>query len=129
MNENQNTRTLCCVQKFDGFPPKSCKTPVRTARGDITFLASTQYGLGFISFQRNLLGKLACLGDILNLFNELNLSLLGRGTSIIINQNKIVAFTKKLKIWKNRINDNVLYWIYFRFLVVKLPTNHFLTKP
>ena len=36
------------------------------------------------------------------------MNLSGRDTNISISQNKIEAFTKKLQIWKNRINGNVL---------------------
>ena len=54
------------------------------------------------------LGKLAYLADISNLLNGLNLSLQGRDTNFLISQNKTVAFTKKLQIWKNRINSNAL---------------------
>ena len=45
---------------------------------------------------------------MLNLFNQLNLSLQGRDANILRNQNKIIAFIKKLNIWKTRINDSVV---------------------
>ena len=54
------------------------------------------------------LEELAYLADIFLLLNGLNLSLQRRDTNILISQNKIVAFTKKLQFWKNKINENVL---------------------
>ena len=54
------------------------------------------------------LGKLACLADIFNLLNQLNLSLQGQDANILLSQNTIAAFIKKLNIWKARINDNVV---------------------
>ena len=54
------------------------------------------------------LGKLAYLADIFNLLNQLNLSLQGKNANILLSQNKITAFTKKLNLWKSRIDDNVV---------------------
>ena len=54
------------------------------------------------------LGKLAYLADIFNLLNQLNLSLQGRNANILLSQNKITAFTKKLNLWKSRTDDNVV---------------------
>ena len=54
------------------------------------------------------LGKLAYLADIFNLLNQLNLSLQRRNANILLSQNKITAFTKKLNLWKSRIDDNVV---------------------
>ena len=54
------------------------------------------------------LGKLAYLADMFNLLNQLNLSLQGRDANILLSQNKITAFIKKLNIWKARISDNVV---------------------
>ena len=53
-------------------------------------------------------GKLAYLADMSNLLNQLNLSLQGRDANILLSQNKIIAFIKKLNIWKARISDNVV---------------------
>ena len=54
------------------------------------------------------LGKLAYLADIFNLFNQLNFPLQGGDANILLSQNKITAFMKKLNIWKARISDNVV---------------------
>ena len=54
------------------------------------------------------LGKLAYLADMFNLLNELNLSLQGSDANILLSQNKITAFIKKLNIWKARVSDNVV---------------------
>ena len=54
------------------------------------------------------LGKLTYLADMFNLLNQLNLSLQGRDANILLSQNKITAFIKKLNIWKARISDNVV---------------------
>ena len=43
-----------------------------------------------------------------NLLNQLNLPLQGRDANILLSQNKITAFIKKLNIWKARISDNVV---------------------
>ena len=43
-----------------------------------------------------------------NLLNQLNLSLQGRDANILLSQNKITAYMKKLKIWKARISDNAV---------------------
>ena len=43
-----------------------------------------------------------------NLLNQLNLSLQGKDANILLSQNKITAFIKKLNIWKARISDNVV---------------------
>ena len=43
-----------------------------------------------------------------NLLNQLNLSLQERDANILLSQNKITAFIKKLNIWKARISDNVV---------------------
>ena len=51
------------------------------------------------------LGKLTHPADIINLLNRLNS--LEETQNSLISQNKIIAFTKKLQIWKNRINSNV----------------------
>ena len=52
--------------------------------------------------------KFAYLADIFNLLNQLNLSLQGRDANILLSQNKITAFIKKLNIWNARIKDNVV---------------------
>ena len=54
------------------------------------------------------LGKLAYLADMFNLLNQQNLSLQERDANILLSQNKITAFIKKLNIWKTRISDNVV---------------------
>ena len=54
------------------------------------------------------LGKVAYQADIFNLLNQLNLSLQGRDANILLSQNKIAAFIKKLNIWNARINNNVV---------------------
>ena len=54
------------------------------------------------------LGKLAYLADMFNLLNQQNLSLQGRDANILLSQNKITAFIKKLNIWKARTSDNVV---------------------
>ena len=66
--------------------------------------------------------KLAYPADIFNLLNGLNLSLKGRDNNFLISQNKIVPYTKKFQIWKNRINDNVLH----RF---PIPRDYITKKP
>ena len=43
-----------------------------------------------------------------SLLNQLNLSLQGRDANILLSQNKITAFIKKLNTWKARISDNVV---------------------
>ena len=52
--------------------------------------------------------KFAYLADIFNLLNQLNLSLQGRDANILLGQNKITAFIKKLNIWNAGIKDNVV---------------------
>jgi len=53
------------------------------------------------------LGNLAYLAYMFNLPNQLNLSLQGRDANILLGQNKITLFIKKLNIWQHRINDIV----------------------
>ena len=54
------------------------------------------------------LGKLAYMADMFNLLNQLNLSLNERDANVLLSQNKITAFIKKLNIRKTRINDYIV---------------------
>ena len=51
--------------------------------------------------------KLACLCDVLNLFNELNLSLQSKVTTVFKLAGKVIAFTEQLKLWEQRINKGI----------------------
>jgi len=52
--------------------------------------------------------KLAYLYDISNLFNELNLSLQGKMTTLLKLADKVAAFNDKFKLWKQHVNKG--YW-------------------
>ena len=51
------------------------------------------------------LAKLAYLADIFNHLNALNMSLQGKDSNILKTTDKIIAFKKKLRIWKTRVGN------------------------
>ena len=60
-----------------------------------------------------------------NLLNQFNLSLQKRDANILLSQNKITAFIKKLNIWKAKINDNIVnkFSVLFSYIASKLLIN------
>jgi len=50
---------------------------------------------------------LACLCDIFNLLNELNLSLQGKLITLFKLADKVAGFEDKLKLWEQRVNKGV----------------------
>lgn len=50
--------------------------------------------------------KLAYLADIFSYFNSVNTSLQGKNENILTSTDKLLAFQKKLLLWKNRIAQN-----------------------
>lgn len=53
------------------------------------------------------IAKVAYLSDILDYFNQLNLSMQGRACDIFQANDKIAAFKKKLSVWKDRVGKGV----------------------
>lgn len=51
--------------------------------------------------------KLAYLCDIFSLFNELNLSLQGKMTTVFILADKVAAFKAKMDFWGRRMNGGI----------------------
>jgi len=104
---------------------KSCRTCVWEELSN--FPSTAQCRPSFISWWN--LSWEACIPDRTDMFDllrQLNLSLQGRDVNnMLLRQNKITAFTKKLNMWKTRI---VMLWICFGFCVntlLKLIQNWF----
>ena len=51
--------------------------------------------------------KLAYLCDIVNLLNQLNLSLQGRTTAVFKSADKVAAFKAKLDLWGRQVNTGI----------------------
>ena len=62
----------------------------------LIFLKEHSADLALLVADEIWLGKLAYLADMFNLLNQLNLSLQGWDANILLSQNKITAFIKKL---------------------------------